>query len=91
MVYIYFQRLQRARKKADQRNLFLAQAEIRQTRTRRQTCRPDYVYYDMETSDVCFVFDLDWDIVKLSRHRMRRMANINIRRIIFLQTKTQSS
>jgi hypothetical protein len=45
----------------------------------------------METSDVCFVFDLDWDVVELSRHRMRRMANINIRRIIFLQTKMQSS
>jgi len=44
-------RLQRARKKTEQRNLFLAQAEIRQTRTRRQTRRPDYVYYDVENSD----------------------------------------
>jgi len=46
-----FLRLQRARKKAEQRNLFLAQAEIRQTRTRRQTHKPDYVYYDIESSD----------------------------------------
>ncbi|KAI0257187.1 hypothetical protein BJV78DRAFT_1160801 [Lactifluus subvellereus] len=44
-------RIQRARKKAEQRHLFLAQAEIRQTRTRRQTRRPDYVYYDAENSD----------------------------------------
>ncbi|KAI0308159.1 hypothetical protein B0F90DRAFT_1680625 [Multifurca ochricompacta] len=44
-------RIQRARKKAEQRNLLLAQAEIRQTRTRRQTRRPDYVYYDIENSD----------------------------------------
>lgn len=38
-------RIQKARKKIEQRNLLLAQAEIRQTRTRRQTKRPDYVYY----------------------------------------------
>ena len=49
-----FQRIQRARKKVEQRNMFLAQAEIRQTRTRRQTRRPDYVYYGVENSDVCF-------------------------------------
>jgi hypothetical protein len=34
--------------------MFLAQAEIRQTRTRRQTRRPDYVYYSVENSDVRF-------------------------------------
>lgn len=51
---MYFQRIQRARKKVEQRNMFLAQAEIRQTRTRRQTRRPDYVYYSMDNSDVCF-------------------------------------
>lgn len=44
-------RIQRARKKVEQRNMFLAQAEIRQTRTRRQTRRPDYVYYSVENSD----------------------------------------
>ncbi|KAI9444850.1 hypothetical protein H4582DRAFT_1911687 [Lactarius indigo] len=44
-------RIQRARKKVEQRNMFLAQAEIRQTRTRRQTRRPDYVYYGIENSD----------------------------------------
>lgn len=44
-------RVQRARRKAEQRNILLAQAEIRQTRTRRQTHRPDYVYYDAESSD----------------------------------------
>lgn len=52
--YTCFQRIQRARKKVEQRNMFLAQAEIRQTRTRRQTRRPDYVYYDIENSDVRF-------------------------------------
>ncbi len=52
--YICFQRIQRARKKVEQRNIFLAQAEIRQTRTRRQARRPDYVYYGIENSDVCF-------------------------------------
>ncbi|KAH9178763.1 hypothetical protein EDB89DRAFT_1928386 [Lactarius sanguifluus] len=44
-------RILRARKKVEQRNMFLAQAEIRQTRTRRQTRRPDYVYYGVENSD----------------------------------------
>ncbi|KAI0275019.1 hypothetical protein BC834DRAFT_1037602 [Gloeopeniophorella convolvens] len=45
-------RIQKARKKVQQRNILLAQAEIRQTRTRRQTHRPDYVYYDPENSDI---------------------------------------
>ncbi|THH13589.1 hypothetical protein EW146_g6651 [Bondarzewia mesenterica] len=44
-------RVQKARKKIEQRNLLLAQAEIRQTRTRRQTRRPDYVYYGAEDDE----------------------------------------
>jgi len=36
-------RIERARKKIEQRNLLLAQAEIRGPRTRRQTNRPDYL------------------------------------------------
>ncbi|KAI0068137.1 hypothetical protein BV25DRAFT_1867186 [Artomyces pyxidatus] len=44
-------RIQKARKKIEQRNLLMAQAEIRETRTRRQTRRPDYVYYDGGDSD----------------------------------------
>ncbi|TFY52540.1 hypothetical protein EVG20_g10507, partial [Dentipellis fragilis] len=44
-------RVQKLRKKIEQRAILLAQAEIRQTRTRRQTRRPDYVYFDGGESD----------------------------------------
>ncbi|CAE6391627.1 unnamed protein product [Rhizoctonia solani] len=37
-------RLERARKRTEKRNMMIAQAELRSTRTRRQTKRPDYVY-----------------------------------------------
>ncbi|CAE6412802.1 unnamed protein product [Rhizoctonia solani] len=37
-------RIERARKRAEKRNMMIAQAELRSTRTRRQTKRPDYVY-----------------------------------------------
>ena len=46
------QRIDKGRKKAQQRAILLAQAEMRQTRTRRQTKRPDYVYADDIESDV---------------------------------------
>ncbi|KAJ8597625.1 hypothetical protein M405DRAFT_803668 [Rhizopogon salebrosus TDB-379] len=44
-------RVQRIRKKIEQRQILIAQAEIRQTRTRRQTRRPDYVYHDAESGE----------------------------------------
>ncbi|KAF8167635.1 hypothetical protein B0H34DRAFT_682568 [Crassisporium funariophilum] len=45
-------RVQRVRKKIEQRRLLYAQAEVRQTRTRRQTQKPDYVYNnDMDSED----------------------------------------
>ncbi|KAG1795775.1 uncharacterized protein HD556DRAFT_1364090 [Suillus plorans] len=44
-------RVQRARKKIEQRQILMAQAEIRQTRTRRQTRRPDYVYHDADSGE----------------------------------------
>lgn len=44
-------RVQRVRRKIEQRQILMAQAEIRETRTRRQTRRPDYVYDDMESSE----------------------------------------
>ncbi|OBZ79454.1 hypothetical protein A0H81_01205 [Grifola frondosa] len=45
-------RLHRARRKIEQRNLLIAQAEIRETRTRRRTTRPDYAYLnDPETDE----------------------------------------
>nr|AKF12273.1 hypothetical protein [Collybia nuda] len=37
-------RVQKVRKRIEQRRLLMAQAEVRETRTRRQTQRPDYVY-----------------------------------------------
>ncbi|KIM47759.1 hypothetical protein M413DRAFT_439429 [Hebeloma cylindrosporum] len=37
-------RVQRVRKKIEQKRMLIAQAEVRQTRTRRQTQKPDYVY-----------------------------------------------
>ena len=74
-----FQRIQRARKKVEQRNMFLAQAEIRQTRTRRQTYRPDYVYYGVENSDVCFPNSgLIRVLAEQMGNRTRRTANIEM-------------
>jgi hypothetical protein len=43
---LLFQRVHKVRKKIEQRRMLLAQAEVRQTRTRRQTQKPDYVYND---------------------------------------------
>ncbi|KDN41457.1 hypothetical protein RSAG8_07407, partial [Rhizoctonia solani AG-8 WAC10335] len=37
-------RLERLRKRVEKRNMMIAQAELRTTRTRRQNKRPDYVY-----------------------------------------------
>ncbi|TFK77353.1 hypothetical protein BDN72DRAFT_784428 [Pluteus cervinus] len=39
-------RVQRVRKKIEQRKVLLAQAELRETRTRKRTQRPDYVEYN---------------------------------------------
>ncbi|KAJ7492443.1 hypothetical protein FB451DRAFT_1218323 [Mycena latifolia] len=47
-------RVEKARKKVEQRNALLArvaQAEIRETRTRRQTRKPDYVYTNTDFDD----------------------------------------
>ncbi|KAG9314049.1 hypothetical protein JVU11DRAFT_4828 [Chiua virens] len=44
-------RVQRARRKIEQKQILMAQAEIRETRTRRQTRRPDYVYNDVESGE----------------------------------------
>lgn len=45
--------MQRARKKAEQRKNLLAVTEIRETRTRRQTQKPDYVYSHDADSEAC--------------------------------------
>lgn len=39
-------RVQKVRRRMEQRQLLFAQAELRETRTRRQTRKPDYVYND---------------------------------------------
>ncbi|KII94095.1 hypothetical protein PLICRDRAFT_695143 [Plicaturopsis crispa FD-325 SS-3] len=44
-------RINKARRKIEQRQLLLAQAELRETRTRRQTRRPDYVYQQYQDPD----------------------------------------
>nr|BCB28858.1 hypothetical protein UP11 [Mycoleptodonoides aitchisonii] len=45
-------RIQRARRKIEQRNILIASAELRETRTRRRTTRPDYAYMnDPDTED----------------------------------------
>ncbi|KAF8807826.1 hypothetical protein BYT27DRAFT_7189920 [Phlegmacium glaucopus] len=44
-------RVHRVQKKIEQRRMLLAQAEVRQTRTRRQTQKPDYVYNDEADSE----------------------------------------
>lgn len=50
-VYSLSQRVHKVRKKIEQRRMLMAQAEVRQTRTRRQTQKPDYVYNDEPNSD----------------------------------------
>ncbi|KDQ20327.1 hypothetical protein BOTBODRAFT_27751 [Botryobasidium botryosum FD-172 SS1] len=45
-------RIAKARKRQQQKNYLLAQAEVRVTRTRRQTRRPDYVYNDDADEEV---------------------------------------
>ena len=50
-VYSPSQRVHKVRKKIEQRRMLMAQAEVRQTRTRRQTQKPDYVYNDEPNSD----------------------------------------
>ncbi|KAH7930423.1 hypothetical protein BV22DRAFT_1191253 [Leucogyrophana mollusca] len=42
-------RVQKVRRKIEQRQILMAQVEIRETRTRRQTRRPDYVYNDVDS------------------------------------------
>ncbi|KZT75020.1 hypothetical protein DAEQUDRAFT_720229 [Daedalea quercina L-15889] len=44
-------RIQRARKKMEMRNLLIAQAEVRETRTRRRATRPDYAYMNDPISE----------------------------------------
>jgi len=44
-------RVQKVKRKIEQRQLLLAQAELRETRTRRQTRKPDYVYNNDFDSD----------------------------------------
>ncbi|KAJ3866105.1 hypothetical protein EV359DRAFT_72021 [Lentinula novae-zelandiae] len=45
-------RVAKVQRKIEQRKLLMAQAELRQTRTRRQTRKPDYVYNDAAYSEV---------------------------------------
>ncbi|KAF9245782.1 hypothetical protein BU15DRAFT_70853 [Melanogaster broomeanus] len=47
-------RVQRVRRKIEQKQILVAQAEIRETRTRRQTRRPDYVYNDEDADEYKF-------------------------------------
>jgi hypothetical protein len=49
---LHFQRVAKVRRKIEQRALLQAQAEVRTTRTRRQTRKPDYVYNDFVNSEV---------------------------------------
>ncbi|KAF9454103.1 hypothetical protein P691DRAFT_810816 [Macrolepiota fuliginosa MF-IS2] len=44
-------RVARVRKKIEQNRILMAQAELRETRTRRQAQKPDYVYYNQESED----------------------------------------
>ncbi|CAL1695005.1 unnamed protein product [Somion occarium] len=44
-------RIQRAKKKIEQRQLLIAQADLRETRTRRRTTRPDYAYMNGPDSE----------------------------------------
>ena len=39
----------KVRKKIEKNKVWIAQAELRSTRTRRQAQKPDYVYYSQES------------------------------------------
>ncbi|KAI0082084.1 hypothetical protein K474DRAFT_1741576 [Panus rudis PR-1116 ss-1] len=57
-------RIQRIRKKIEQRQLLMAQADLRETRTRRRTTRPDYAYLngvDSEEEHDEYVYQEDQD------------------------------
>lgn len=54
------QRIQRAKKKIAQRNLLIAQAEVRETRTRRRAARPDYAYMNDPEIDVSLSPNWQW-------------------------------
>ena len=47
------QRVTRAKKRLQQRLMLFAQAELRETRTRRSTRKPDYVYDGYNSNEVC--------------------------------------
>ena len=49
---LFPQRVARARKKVEQKYALYAQAELRETRTRRRAQKPDYVYDDGPDSEV---------------------------------------
>lgn len=46
------QRVQKVRRKIEQKQVLMAQAELRETRTRRRTNRPDYAYLNDPDSEV---------------------------------------
>lgn len=65
----------KARKKAEQKAILMAQAELRSTRTRRQVKRPDYVYNDDIDSDVSIVLVLEMSLDIFRSQRMARMTS----------------
>lgn len=74
-----FQRIERARKRVVQRNILLAQAEVRGPRTRRQAHRPDYVdHYGLsDVSLYSFVVSVVW----IWYYRMKNKMNTSTRRM----------
>ncbi|KXN88772.1 hypothetical protein AN958_06640 [Leucoagaricus sp. SymC.cos] len=48
---LHLARVTKVRKKIEQNRILMAQAELRETRTRRQARRPDYVYYSQDSED----------------------------------------
>lgn len=49
---LIFQRIQKVRRKIEQKQILMAQAEVRETRTRRRVTRPDYAYLNDPDSEV---------------------------------------
>lgn len=52
MLNYLLQRVQKVRRKIEQKQILMAQAEVRETRTRRRTTRPDYAYLNNPDSEV---------------------------------------
>ena len=81
------QRVQRVKRKIEQRKALLAQAELRETRTRRKTHKPDYVYSNGFESQASAEVSVDISGSSLNGLKLRMMPMM----VITKRTRTMDS